>query len=161
MTLDEKSKAYCEDRHRSWVRSESSTDRALWLLDALHKDDSEARCAARIHASLGNSGVDIEGITKVFGTRVGNLLRGMSRLAVVAGEQSSASKESRIHSAAPEVQNILLACEIVDIQDELTSYGRIRALPKLRALQRRLPLFKNASAGLIDLADQLLELELD
>jgi len=160
MSDEEKVKRYCEDRPRSWARSQAQVDGVLFLLNGLYVDRPEVLWAARLQATLGSEGVDVDEITTMFSVQVGNLLRQMHTLSVVAAEESGTTVQtSRIANASGDAKNILLACEITDVRQKLVTAGRTGTQPDLRKLENLLPLFEGASSGLIDLAEQIIEIE--
>lgn len=124
-------------------------------------NDPVVMAAAELRACLHPSDIDYADILSTFGRDVDRLMRQME-VPRTAGEgaNDTAIRVKRIQSASKEGQTILLACLIVDTEQKLVHQGRVLGgRATILDLVEVLPYFKDASSGLIDLAEQIVEME--
>lgn len=162
MTSEMKTKVerFCAKRKKQWARPEISQQKILYFLDMYYAKDQEVLVAARLQACLATNDIDHTLIDELFGKRVGNLMREMSAIHVVdKRDKPSLLRTKRISGASKVAKDILLACSIQDLEFSLSTRGASRSQDKVTDLKDLLVVMEGASNGLVDLAEQMIELE--
>ena len=152
---------YSRLRVDRWVRNEHRVGQIRQFVSGVYGDDPVVMVAAELKACLSPSDIDFDDIRATFGLEVDRLMRQMDvprTAGELTGDLPVHLKKAKLASAAG--QTILLACLISDTTHSMSHIGKIlhgRAV--ILDLVEGLPYFDKATPGLIDLAEQIIEIE--